>query len=74
MAKLGQEHRAVYQNLYAHTAPGENLPEYISVNRVDGGVAFTVRGTAAYGGHTAQIILDDETFRVFQRSIKNAKV
>jgi hypothetical protein len=50
----------VYKNLYAFTAPGADMPEYISVNMVKEGVTITVRGSKEYGSHTAIIALTDE--------------
>ena len=56
-------------NIYAYTAPGADFPEYVSVNRVAGGVEITVRSPKGQGGHTSTVRLSFEEYAGFQTAI-----
>lgn len=52
------------KNLFAHTAPGSDMPEFLSVNEeADGKISVHCRSPKEIGGHTAMCPLDRKQAR-----------
>jgi hypothetical protein len=62
------------ENIFAHTDPGTNYPQYVSINKEeDGKISLTVR-SAVWGdgtcGATATAVLSLETVRKLAQSLE----
>ena len=55
----------VQNNLFAYTAPGSDVPPYVSINELNGIVTVTVRSPKGIGGATASVVLpEDESLKL----------
>jgi hypothetical protein len=50
------------KNIFAWTAPGADMPAFVSINQVGDAFEVIVRSPKELGGHTAQVTLDEATF------------
>jgi hypothetical protein len=58
-------------NLYAYTAPGADMPEFVSVNKADGGgIDIVVRSPKEFGSATAQIALNRDQTRALYHALQ----
>lgn len=59
------------RNIFAFTAPGANLPEYVSINRRDEEIYITIR--APSGGPTAEMRLPYDQLDGLIRALRGAR-
>jgi len=58
------------RNIFAHTAPGSNFPEYLSINRRNEQIVVTVRTT---NGPTAEMMLPDNKLDELIYALRGAR-
>ena len=50
------------KNIFSWTAPGADMPAFVSINQIGDEFEVIVRSPKEYGGSTAQVRLDKKTF------------